>query len=405
MVSKFFDTSSLLNISDYIAIENFLIADVTIHELESIKTSTTKDFDIKSKARKVVRYLWENQDKYEICVSNKEYCAKMGFDVTNDNLILCAAMCENSLSTIEFYTDDLILSLMANSYGLITKHSRDILQNKGENEYVGYKEVVLTESETNYFYTHLDENKFECVCNEYLIIKNIDGVTVDRLKWNGSEFVSLSKASFKSSLLGTVKPLDDIQACAFDSIVNNDINLIFGRAGTGKSTIPFSYIIKGLESQKIKKCYIIYHFETLRGAKTLGFLPGDLDEKMLGTSSIGNILSSKTGDIAYVKKLISDGKIEIVPTSNIRGVEYESGSVVWVTECQNLSPYIIKTIIQRCADGCKQIFEGDIRQSDVELPVSGMSRVIDVFKGYSRFGCLKLKNNYRSEIGALADKI
>jgi predicted ribonuclease YlaK len=124
------------------------------------------------------------------------------------------------------------------------------------------------------------------------------------------------------------------------------------------------------------------------------------------SASIGNILSTKLGSIDAVKSMLMNDTLEIIPTANLRGVEFDKDSVVLVTEAQNLDVYTIKTIMQRCKEGCKQIYEGDIHeQSDVNLNQSGMQRIIDVFKGYEKFGCIKLKNNYRSNICELADRL
>ena len=104
--------------------------------------------------------------------------------------------------------------------------------------------------------------------------------------------------------------------------------------------------------------------------------------------------------------MIEKGTLDVIPTANIRGVEFEDDSCVLVTESQNLDVYTIKTIVQRCKDGCKQIYEGDIiEQKDVNLTESGIMRLIEVFKGHSKFGCVKLKNSYRGELTELADKL
>jgi predicted ribonuclease YlaK len=144
----------------------------------------------------------------------------------------------------------------------------------------------------------------------------------------------------------------------------------------------------------------------LKNSRQLGFVKGSLIEKELGTSSIGNILSSKFGDITEVERMIEDDKIEIIPTANIRGVEFNENSAVFVTEGQDIDTYTLKTIIQRCKKGCKLIVEGDvIEQSDISRGESGMERMIEVFKGFDQFGVVKLKNNYRSQISELADKM
>jgi predicted ribonuclease YlaK len=89
-----------------------------------------------------------------------------------------------------------------------------------------------------------------------------------------------------------------------------------------------------------------------------------------------------------------------------RGVEYASDEAILVTECQSIDPYTIKTIVQRCKSGCKQFYEGDmLEQSDKDMPISGMKKMLDIFKGYKDFACIKLKYNYRNPVGELADQI
>lgn len=164
--------------------------------------------------------------------------------------------------------------------------------------------------------------------------------------------------------------------------------------------------MQNLESQKFNKCHIVYHYEPLKGAKTLGYEKGDHVEKLLKTGSLGNILSSKIGDIQTVESMIGSGVLNIIPTANIRGVEFGRDDVVFVTEAQNLNVYTLKTIIQRCKNGCKQIYEGDIlEQSDINCSKLGIDRMIEVFKGHQKFGVVKLKNNYRSELCELADRM
>ena len=68
--------------------------------------------------------------------------------------------------------------------------------------------------------------------------------------------------------MGTLKPLDDIQSFAMDSINTNDITVLYGKAGSGKTTLPLNYIMQEIEKGKYKKCYMVYSYEPLKGAKT-----------------------------------------------------------------------------------------------------------------------------------------
>ena len=257
-----------------------------------------------------------------------------------------------------------------------------------------------------HFYQNLSENVLGLLTNEYLLLKDCDGNIVDKLKWDGEAYQTIRSKPYKSNMFGTLKPLDDIQSFAMDSINTNDITVLYGKAGSGKTTLPLNYIMQEIEKGRYKKCYIVYSYEPLKGAKTLGFEKGDHITKLIYSASIGNILASKFGDIQQVEYMIDRDMLDIIPTANIRGWECPSDSILLCTESQNLDVYTLKTIIQRCKSGCKQIYEGDIiEQKDTNIQNVGINRLIDVFKGYKSFGCVKLKNNYRSELSELADKM
>ena len=385
--------------------ERFLISSVSLHEIEHIKTNNNKTDEVKYNARKISRLLDKNYTLYDVVVYSNDIAKyityDLGLDATiPDNQIVGIAKYISEKEDIVFITNDICLKNIARSIGL------NVCSVVGNNigEYKGFIEKSLSEDEMAYFYEHLNENVYDLLVNEYLIIKNDKDEVVDTLKWNGESYETIRCKSYKSNMFGTLKPLDEIQACAMDSINCNDITVLYGKAGSGKTTLPLSYIMQSLEKGKIKKLYVIYSFEPLKGAKTLGFEKGDHVTKLLYSASIGNILASKFGDIAQVEYMIERQQLDIIPTANIRGVEFESDSCVLVTETQNLDVYTLKTILQRCKEGCKQIYEGDIiEQKDVNIQDIGMNRLIDVFKGHKSFGCVKLKNNYRSKLSELAD--
>ena len=402
MAKRFLDTNSI--IADCTDISNVLISSKTLDELENIKSSSHKDNDIKYKARVAVRAIREQKPEI-VVVQKSDYdkIEELGLEITNDNLIIASAWRYSQENHIVFLTQDVLCSLIAKTYfGLDVEE----LKLKNDDVYKGFRVVQPTDEELSQVYSKDNcENIFGCLVNEYVIINDSDGNFCDVVKWNGEKYATLNTKPFKSRAFSNVKPLDEIQRCAFDSIVTNDITVLYGRSGSGKTTIPLSYIMSNVESQKYKKCVIIYDFETLKGAKTLGFTPGTLNEKIITQGAIGNILSSKFGDMSEVERLMASGMIEIIPTANIRGYEISSDEICFVTEGQNLDTYTLKTIIQRCKAGAKIIIEGDIIEQHDNNREVGLLKMIEVFKGYKSFGCVKLKNNYRSEIGELADRL
>lgn len=372
-----------------------------MEELENIKTSSRKDEETKYKARKLLHILDENSDKYKVVITTKNIISiidDFGLENTPDNQI-CA--CAYSIPDILFITNDISCKTIAKWIFGLDISSISTIQ---EDLYKGYRDITLSENDMAYFYEHLNENVFNLLTNEYVIIRNADNEVVDKLKWDGEMYQTIRNKPFKSNMFGTLKPLDDIQSFAMDSINTNDITVLYGKAGSGKTTLPLNYIMQEIEKGRYKKCYMVYSYEPLKGAKTLGYEKGDHVTKLIYSASIGNILASKFGDLQQVEYMLDRGMLDIIPTANIRGVEFESDSICMVTESQNLDVYTLKTIIQRCKSGCKQIYEGDIiEQKDTNIQNVGINRLIDIFKGHKSFGCVKLKNNYRSELSELAD--
>lgn len=408
-MTKFVDTNILLSHLDQLESEDFfLLSSVSITELEEIKTNRNKTEEAKYQARNAVRFLNGNPDKYKVVVyaPNVEYATRVSLEDTPDNRIIrCAKYAKDvaGYQDLVFCSDDVLARLVAKEYfgldvsGIISEESK---------LYLGYKIKTLSADEMSVFYENQFENPFDLFVNQYLILKNTDGEVADVLKWTGNGYATLSHKPIKSNMFGTLRPLDEIQKCAIDSIISNDITVLYGRAGSGKTTLPLNYIMQCLEKGTLKKCYFIYSYEPLKGAKTLGFEKGDHTTKLLFSASMGNILASKFGDLQQVEYMIDRGMIDIIPTANIRGCEFGSDCCCMVTEAQNLDVYTLKTIIQRCKEGCKQIYEGDIiEQKDTNVSELGINRMIEVFKGNEKFGCIKLKNNYRGELTELADKM
>ncbi len=359
---KFFDTNIFLRHLDVVDKESFfLISSVTLQELENIKTSKNKTEEIRYAARKATRYLDENPGKYRVVTYKTGFdniLEKMSLEPTNDYKILASATtCDIMDDDLIFVTNDILAKIAARD--LFNLKVESVAENTMD-EYKGFIEKSLSDEEMAYFYEHMDENIFNLLINQYVLINNEAGITVDIYKWNGLCNEHVNYTTFTSKYLDPLKPLDNVQKCAMDSISKNDITVLYGKAGSGKTTLPLSYIMQEIEKGTYTKCYLIYSYEPLKGAKTLGYEKGDHQTKLLYSSSIGNLLSSKFGDIHQVEYMMDKGILDIIPTANIRGVEFEKDSICFSTECQNLDVYTLKNIIHRCKYGFKKIYEGDI---------------------------------------------
>lgn len=224
---KFYDTSSLLLLSDEEFKEEFIISSITLNELESIKTSHSKDYETKAAARHALHKLFENQGKYKVIIYQPDFLNLLGgyeFEINNDIRILVSALWADqniAPDDITFITNDLALNNIANLF--FGNDSIDYIVPKEDN-YKGYKEVCMNENEMAAFYMEPNDNCFELLQNEYLIIREAEtNNIVDRLCWTGTEYRHLNYSNFKSKWFGDVRPIagDTCQMLAADSLTNN----------------------------------------------------------------------------------------------------------------------------------------------------------------------------------------
>jgi len=148
--------------------------------------------------------------------------------------------------------------------------------------------------------------------------------------------------------------------------------------------------------------------------KDVGFLPGDIQEKMrpwmqpirdnldflMGTSK----KSKGTKDL---QELFDMGMIEVEPLAYIRGRSMP-GQYLIVDEAQNLTPHEVKTIITRAGEGTKIVLTGDINQIDhpyLGIHSNGLRTLIDKMQGQKIYAHIDLREGERSELAELASNI
>lgn len=392
----------------------FVLSSVTITELEEIKTNRYKDDAIKYAAREAVRFLNDNQDKYQIIIfDDLNIFAVVYGDVSkmsNDEKILyCAQHAKNEYTDLIFVSDDILARMIA-----ITNFGLEAVKpvNVEKDQYKGYVEIVLTDEELADLYSNLTVNKFGLLCNQYLIIKNTDsGEIVDRLKWNGNIHEVIKVPNVKSDIFGSVKPYkgDVYQLLALNSMATNQLTMIKGPAGTGKSYLAIGYLLYLLDKHKIDRIIIFANPTPTANAAKIGFLPGTQLDKMID-SSVGNMLSCKLGDKFMIERLVSENKLMILPMCDIRG--FDTGGLscgVYITEAQNLDISLMKLALQRIGEDSVCVIEGDYNtQVDSQLYAgknNGMRRMSEVFRGHSVYGEVELQNIYRSEIAEIAQEM
>ena len=224
----------------------------------------------------------------------------------------------------------------------------------------------------------------------------------------GGEMQRVPYTTFSSNIFGDIRAEDVYQQAAMDSMVNNQITLIGGPAGSGKTFLALGYLFSLLEKNKIDRIIVFCNPVAARNAAKLGYYPGTVIEKLMSTQ-VGKVLSSKIGDIYEVERLISEGKLVLIPAADARGYEVPPNSGVYILESQNLTVDLMRMLLQRISEDSKVIIDGD-RMEQVDLSVyggtnNGMKEVSRVFSGEDIFGQVDLKDIYRSKIASITYKI
>ncbi len=173
----------------------------------------------------------------------------------------------------------------------------------------------------------------------------------------------------------------------FQSIKNNIITIASGPPGSGKTLIS---VYSALDSFfKCQHGRIIFTRPCIEAdGENLGFLPGDLNEKISPyMMPIFDFLSDYM-DKHTIERMILDGKIMTVPLAFMRGMTFLNAFVL-LDECQNTTPKQMKMFLTRIGEGCKVVMTGDPNQSDIR-GVNGLTDVITRLENVSDVGIVEL---------------
>lgn len=158
-------------------------------------------------------------------------------------------------------------------------------------------------------------------------------------------------------------PKNDRQTRLLTCMQDYDQVVVFGPSGVGKTFLTVSYAAELFLRGKIEK--IVITRPIVGTGKTIGLLPGDLEEKMkYWLAEIVIILKDRLGAGAY-EIALSAGEIEMVPLEYVRGRSF-SNTFIIMTEAQNSTIDEMKALVTRIGENSKLILDGDVRQTDLK---------------------------------------
>ncbi len=172
-----------------------------------------------------------------------------------------------------------------------------------------------------------------------------------------------------------VYPKTNNQKLLFEAMCNYDVVFAVGPAGTGKTYLAVAYALALFKSQKIEK--IILTRPAVEAGENLGFLPGDLKEKIDPYlrplyDALYDILGAER-----VSKYLEQGVIEVAPLAFMRGRTLERAFVI-LDEAQNTTMTQMKMFLTRLGFNSKMVVTGDITQ--IDLPKSQTCGLVHAIK-------------------------
>ena len=185
-----------------------------------------------------------------------------------------------------------------------------------------------------------------------------------------------------------IKPKTANQKQLVESAAKNDLVFAIGPAGTGKTYISVALAVRALKNKRVKK--IIITRPAVEAGENLGFLPGDLKEKI--DPYLRPIYDALYDMVPSEKlKFYEENKvIEIAPLAYMRGRTLQNAFIL-LDEAQNTTPMQIKMFLTRMGPNSKVIITGD--RSQIDLPKnqkSGLIETVDVLKDIKGIGFVEL---------------
>lgn len=187
----------------------------------------------------------------------------------------------------------------------------------------------------------------------------------------------------------TIKAKTNNQITLVETIKANDLVFAIGPAGTGKTYVAVAMAVAALKNKKVKK--IIISRPAVEAGESLGFLPGDMSEKV---DPYLRPIYDALEDMIPMEKLNyykENNVIEIAPLAFMRGRTLNNAFVL-LDEAQNTTPSQIKMFMTRLGPKSKMVITGD--SSQVDLPnrqKSGLSEALMILEGTSGIGIVRLE--------------
>ena len=340
--------------------------------------------------------------------SAKEELKDLDYSKGDNNIIASALQIKKLFPTrqVRVITKDINLRVKCDALNIEAEDYYSDHLDLEDIEYTGFSEIELTDEEVNEIY---EENKIELELdlyeNEFIIGKGLSQGKSALGIYRDGNITKLHDVRLEQT---ETSPKNKEQKFALCSLVDESISLVTltGLAGSGKTFLTLMAAIEALDQNKYERIIVTRNIQPV--GKEIGYLPGDIKEKMAPwMSPLMDNFRHHFKDRSYFEMMMEKGLIEIAPLSFIRGRTF-SNSFIIVDEAQNASIHELKTIITRIGENSKIVLMGDTDQIDtpyLNKTSNGLAIVIDRMKDSRHSAHVHLKRGERSELATYASKV
>jgi phosphate starvation-inducible protein PhoH and related proteins len=259
------------------------------------------------------------------------------------------------------------LKFIERRMGIVIRNRGNRFQLSGPAEHVQLADALLNE-------LYRDTAQFDAVESESIHLY---------LQESGMEALLNPGPTDESALIHigrkSIKPRGGNQTAYVQAIRAQDVNFGVGPAGTGKTYLAVACAAAALESQRVARILLVR--PAVEAGEKLGFLPGDLAQKVDPyLRPLYDALYEMMG-VEKVHKLIERGVIEVAPLAFMRGRTLNNAFII-LDESQNTTVEQMKMFLTRIGFGSTAVVTGDVTQIDLPRGVrSGLVHVLEVLAG------------------------
>jgi phosphate starvation-inducible PhoH-like protein len=199
--------------------------------------------------------------------------------------------------------------------------------------------------------------------------ENVHPLFPSRTSWSPHEY---DQGERSRRYVKNIRAMSPTQQTLIDAIDERAVVVAVGPAGTGKTYLAIAKAVEALEAGKTQR--IVLSRPAVEAGESLGFLPGDLQEKLAPyLRPLYDALTERLGT-KRLKTMLADGTIEIAPVAYMRGRTLSECFIV-IDEAQNCTYTQIKMLLTRLGWQSTMILTGDPDQSDLLPGISGLGDI------------------------------